>query len=287
MIARLLYRSRVKKTQMTDNQAIEVVQPTVKDGVEFYVSNNGSSSGLSIRGLARLCGVDESSVRALLNALDGAGKSYPKQLEFLHGKVFSCGVTGSNGAKIVTSEAASAIIEYYAFESKAKSESALIAYRQFAKLGIDRWIKDITGYQEPVKQIGSSEMSVVLSLLGDIQKDFKELKRDVKGYHSVAVLYPLVDDLKDAIAVNSLPSSELFTITEWAEQKGISLDKSTTAKLAQAVSLAYKALTGGYAPQVTKYYPNGKARFNKCRAYKIEHFELIQQCYEQLENLPN
>jgi hypothetical protein len=40
-----------------------------------------------------------------------------------------------------------AMTEYYAFESPYKTETALFTYRKFAKMGIERWIQDITGWK--------------------------------------------------------------------------------------------------------------------------------------------
>ncbi len=61
------------------------------------------------------------------NKIGSAEQTVPKQLECLRGNVFECGVNGTNGAKIITAQACAAIIEYYAFESKAKSELAKTA----------------------------------------------------------------------------------------------------------------------------------------------------------------
>ncbi|MBE9029758.1 hypothetical protein IQ266_08465 [filamentous cyanobacterium LEGE 11480] len=42
-----------------------------------------------------------------------------------------------------------ALLEYYAYESHRKTPEALFAFRKFAKMGIDRWIQDITGWVDP------------------------------------------------------------------------------------------------------------------------------------------
>jgi hypothetical protein len=54
---------------------------------------------------------------------------------------------------LVWAEDAAAVIEYYAFESRAKTEKALFTYRKFAKMGIERWIQGITGWQPPQIEI--------------------------------------------------------------------------------------------------------------------------------------
>lgn len=41
----------------------EKVDPTIKDGIEFYVSLDGKQCGMSHHGLARLCGVASSTLR--------------------------------------------------------------------------------------------------------------------------------------------------------------------------------------------------------------------------------
>ena len=112
---------------------------------------------MSQNALARLCGVTERAlfadgrIVAKLSQEDTRTKDAPECLKEHQGKVFETELKGDSGqgvlANIVNSDAAAAIIEYYAYESKAANETAKKSFRAFAKLGIERWIKDLTGYK--------------------------------------------------------------------------------------------------------------------------------------------
>ena len=44
------------------------------DGIEFYVSNDGIQTGLSLRGISKLCGISHSSIADLITNLAVEGK---------------------------------------------------------------------------------------------------------------------------------------------------------------------------------------------------------------------
>ncbi|TFI52076.1 hypothetical protein BLD44_023160 [Mastigocladus laminosus UU774] len=120
-------------------------------GIEFYVSNDGKSSGMSQLGLARLCGVDVASLRTkTLNVFADGAKTASEALKPILDKNIWVDHPAPNNAKIVSPEACACIIEYYVFESKARSQQALEAYRQFAKVGIHTWILHTTGFTSTV-----------------------------------------------------------------------------------------------------------------------------------------
>jgi hypothetical protein len=70
----------------------EMVRPVIEDGIEFYVSKDGSIRGISQLGSAKLCGIAEVSFRDQLKrwfdrASDGSkGEDcLPLELEHLRG----------------------------------------------------------------------------------------------------------------------------------------------------------------------------------------------------------
>jgi DNA-binding XRE family transcriptional regulator len=96
------------------------VSPQIIDEIEFYVSADGKECGVSKNGLARLCGVARSTIYELLERLDiptvRTSKPIPECLKETVGKVYLKSVISSNGAHIVSSDTASCVIEYYAFD---------------------------------------------------------------------------------------------------------------------------------------------------------------------------
>ena len=61
-----------------------------EDDIELYVTNDGKVTGVSVTGLAKLCGVTRMAISQVTNSLnDPESKKYPKSLEPLLGKVFT------------------------------------------------------------------------------------------------------------------------------------------------------------------------------------------------------
>ena len=87
--------------------SVELVKPQVIDGIEFYVSNDGKSTGVSISGVSRLCGVARQTIQGVMSA----GKLPGKSLEGSDSLGFSTQLEGSDGAKIINSEAVVKIID--------------------------------------------------------------------------------------------------------------------------------------------------------------------------------
>jgi hypothetical protein len=123
---------------------------TEKEGVEFFTVLLTGKSGMSISGLGRLCNVDEKSIRDLLKKISVRSSRLSKCLQHLQGRDFEFGLRGDKNARLVCSDFCASILEYYAFESRRKTEEALFAHRKFAKMGIEAWIQGITGWQPPI-----------------------------------------------------------------------------------------------------------------------------------------
>jgi hypothetical protein len=77
------------------------IKSQLVDGIELYA--NDAESGMSQRGLARFCGVDEKAIRDLLNSMV-RGKTPSESLNRSAGQDLYCGVEGENNAKIIRSE---------------------------------------------------------------------------------------------------------------------------------------------------------------------------------------
>jgi hypothetical protein len=116
-----------------------------EDGVEFYTLKSNGASGMSIVGLARLCDINDKTLAQLLNNI-ARGLVQSKQLKRFVGQDLFLGVKAYKGARIIRAEVCSAIIRYYAFESKVKTKTAQYSYNKFADMGMERWIQDVTGW---------------------------------------------------------------------------------------------------------------------------------------------
>ena len=122
-----------------------------RDGVEFFTIDETGESGMSESGLAHLCGIAKSSLHEFVSNRS-FGWEQEKELNPRFRKVIGCSVKLAKDArpgqnsniKILSSTVCARVIEHYAFESKHKTEQALVAYRKFAELGINTWIQGIT-----------------------------------------------------------------------------------------------------------------------------------------------
>jgi hypothetical protein len=136
-----------------------------QDGIEFFTESQTGACKMSEAGMARLCNITHQSMNQRIRyAL--AGKTASESLNQFAGKYLPQQVTLKfDGYPIVVnlyeSDFCAAVIEYYAFESRHKTAEALFAYRKFAKMGIERWIQGITGWEPPMPAIELTEEAVI------------------------------------------------------------------------------------------------------------------------------
>ncbi len=260
---------------------IELVKPSVVDGVEFYVSKSGDESGVSQNGLARLCGVSSGTMSGFISALEND----PNRLKLNGHGIFSARMSGENGgnsAKIINSETAVKIIEYYAFESRAKSEVAMFSFRKFAKMGFDSWVKSITGYAQ------SQDTQSVLSAIQQVLQQLTEMKVEVKEYRDIrgvtTTVYVNLDQmLTDLPKQKSLPSKDLTTVKEWLQMKGITLEVNKLKSFGRQVSDTYKS-TVGRKPSHKISYIDGRWK-NIGKGYPVDVFPMIEMVWREFSQM--
>ncbi len=108
---------------------------------EFTINSDGSTV-TSIRGAARLAGVNEKALRYQFST---AEKSAPKLAQKLMEHGFNPAEFSRNG---ITEVALSVILEFYSFDAGARcTEQARFVYRAFASIGIRVWLQEQLDYQ--------------------------------------------------------------------------------------------------------------------------------------------
>ena len=122
-----------------------------RDGVEFFTIDETGESGMSESGLARLCGVSPVGIHKFVsNSLitwdqeKELNPAFRKTIAFKPKQALDFKPGQNSNIKILSATVCARTIEHYAFESKHKTEQALVAYRKFAELGINTWIQGIT-----------------------------------------------------------------------------------------------------------------------------------------------
>lgn len=119
---------------------------------EFTIDEQGRAFA-SRRAIARLAGVDESTVRGLLAAL-GAGKPPSKILENFTGQ-------GFEGAGKLPDILVSAVIQHYAFKGK---EQAQFVATTFAAVGFRAWVQSELGWQKPQTPVSAFELLAQMAM---------------------------------------------------------------------------------------------------------------------------
>jgi len=271
---------------------IQMVQKEV-DGIEFYISDDAKLTGLGINGLARLCGVNLYAMqKLLLQVNEPTNRELPKNLQPFTGKVFELleSTTNKDNAKVISSELCAAVVEYYAFDSKAANDTAKFSFRKFASKGINSWIKEITGYNE--SQIPESKE--IISILREVLLEVSELKQISKEYKNLrgktVRIFPALDKTLEELAVEEecLPEAkpQNYTLTEWVNlsKSGITLDKSTRHRFALLVSETYKSVTGNEPKKEHRQDKITKKRNNSVSVYSYTEFPILQLSWNKLFN---
>lgn len=282
-------------TSVLDKPAIEYVNPVEHNGVKFYVSNDGKSVGLSQSGIARLVGgVSESSVRGILTALSANPKDrnlpLASALTPFEGQNPYLNISSRQQERVVRADIAAAIIEYYAFECRKPKEHAQQAFRQFAKIGIEAWIKSVTGYQEsheltPDAQASTNEL--LMALVSEMREVKQELNKSA-GYRTAAQSMPglvmLTDSYKPEAehsqAYTKAQPEELYTLTEWLELSGYKLNLSEKHLLITNVKGFYESMHLAPPTQVQRRDINNMLK-SAVAGYPRDKFPVLEAAYTQ------
>jgi hypothetical protein len=125
---------------MTVPKVLRVMQ----DGIEFFTVAESGECAVSVRGLARMCGVRLQEIQRDLGLDHKTGN---KRLECLDGlELFTTTsiVRSGKAIKPIRSQVAVKIVKHCAVSRK-KSE-ALEALAAFAEIGFDSYVQAVTGY---------------------------------------------------------------------------------------------------------------------------------------------
>lgn len=251
-----------------------IVKPIVVDGIEFYVSPTGEA-GMSLSGVGRLCGVDPSNVRRLMerrkNSLASDGGKTAESLDSLDDSVWLSpylDFRGDRNARVIRDDVCAVIVEYFAYDSEWATDKAKYSYRKFARLGIRAWIHQVTGYAQ-ANDLGklAETMSLLLKEVQDLRVETREYKAirkqtETRNFHG---LNDLINDLAEADDdVKALPGGDdqgYFTVTEWLSTRGITLDKSRLHRFAAMAAYTYRTMKQEDPPIV--YRKSTQASRNK------------------------
>ena len=267
--------------------SIEIVKPVIaENGIEFYVSSDGSQAGVSISGLARLCGIKRASLGDILG---GAGKTMPESLKHLQDNIFTPQFDGVNGAKIISSHAATQIIKYYAYESKAANDTAKFSLNKFLDIGFVSWVKQVTGFSV------NDNNHMLTKTLNELYNNINILTAEMREWRTVRRVADdhmegvniLIEEINKNEEFNQ-PESDgrTYTIAEWlAEYKGVTnLPIGESIKIGRSVAQTYKSLRQYKPQQVRRMYKSRKKNYMMPKVtagYTQEDFPILEVAYNE------
>jgi hypothetical protein len=267
------------------------IKPQMVDGIELYATD--FECGMSQAGLARFCGVTHQTIGALLASI-AAGKVASKYLERFAGQDLYLQAEFEKGAKIIRSEVCSAICKYYAIESRVKNETAVYSLCKFSDLGMDSWIRDVTGHSlKPA--LNPHEIALRLSMeLIEVQKqlnasqarliaaaeDNKIKTAFINQGEGIAMMYEGFDedDHEFPREFDYAGEEKLYTIKEYLSLvQEVNLDtipRGTLTGYGRKVAETFKSHNIELPPEIQP------KRGGKCRAYRKRDFPMLAAAWE-------
>jgi hypothetical protein len=267
------------------------IKPQIVDGIELYATD--FECGMSQAGLARFCGVGETTIRDLLSSM-ARGKTPSDLLNLFAGEDLHLAVSGEQNAKIIRADVCAAICQYYAFESKAKNETARFSLQKFSSRGISSWIRDVTGHsQKPA--LNPHEIALQLSM------ELIEVQRQLNASQAQLIAAQETDKIKSAFISqgegmammferfdeddHEFPrefdyagEEKLYTIKEYLSLvQEVNLDtipRGTLTGYGRKVAETFKSHNIELPPEIQP------KRGGKCRAYRKRDFPMLAAAWE-------
>jgi len=267
--------------------SIEIIKPVIVNNVEFYISSNGMQSGISQSGLSRLCGISETAIRNIIN--QPRSKTPSKVLESFVGNIFHLELGSDQGAKIITTEAATEIVFYYAFDSKMANDMAKFSAREFAKQGMHNWIKQVTGFS------ATNNNQALTTTLNELYHNVNILTQEMREWRTVRRVADasmeginiLIEEInRSEEHKEPVINTRTYTLVEWLEEeKGIAgMSHGNKTKLGRATSETYKSLRQYKPSRTTRMVRSRRTNCwtpNKTNGYTQDDFPILEVAYNE------
>jgi hypothetical protein len=204
------------------------IKPQIIDGVEFYVSLDGKSSGMSQRGLCRFGSIPRTSLYTIITnptapfwASKWAKGIASSDLDWLQ---------DSGNAQVISSKACSALVGYFGFEKG--NLLAEEAYHRFAAAGMHAFILVATGFKavNPVDSLTGFE---AVKQLARLYLNIDENVKNKPGLASILEEYSNTN-------YSGLPAEKIL-LKDYLLSKKVVLDRSEMIRVSGVVAATYKA----------------------------------------------
>lgn len=262
------------------------------EGVEFYTINSTGKSGMSQRGLARFVGISHGTLRGIIDNVVG-GSCTIESLKGFTSKTLhlqlprGCDTSSVNNAVILTAEFCAAVIEHYAFDSKAKSEKALFAFRKFAAIGIEAFIQKANGWQPDQPRQLSDNAKKTLAKLKASGKPEYWLNEKAQGIlehnqtHDLLIEHGCGAPGQRRAINNVLVGDNIGTPKEIRKQRGLSPNANSTEAYSQAELAARNFTHIQFRNRVEVQNSQG---FAKCKEDAKIAAAIVQDAIQRIAN---
>jgi hypothetical protein len=284
---------------MSDLKNIAPIKPVMSDeGIELYATDD--ECGMSQKGVGRFVGVNESSVRTLIESIQ-RGTTTSECLKPFIGLDLFLAVEGFKGAKIIKAEVCAAICEYYAFECKNPTDFAKISFRKFSKLGIETWIRIATGHtQSSIKQLTPEQLTIelfqqlrikdeeIIRLQKEQMVQLEKINYKEKYISKATINAPGLSAILDAaqgvedeqLLLASADSLTNYTLAEWIEYKKFPIPDKMYRQLRLKVAGLFESLRH-HSPK--KEYRTTKNGNNvQSLVYQEQDFHYLENAFTQV-----
>lgn len=266
---------------MSDKHDMMPINKDGFDGITFYASADGTVTGMSVNGLAELCGVRENTLRSKVNQMvrnkqdeNPPEPSGSEDLSFAPEDVVQANFK-NKPINVISSEKCTEVLYYYAFESEQVSdavrERSRHAFKTFAKKGMHNWILESVSMAE---RDDSMLSATVLEMLTTLHEEMKDLKKETvelrtirsKTKTNLIGLDELLDDLAENSETNNpmlLPTEDgMLSLEGWLLQEGYTLTSTRFRSLAKLVAANYKTMYKKDPERRHFRMPDGSTKYN-------------------------
>lgn len=260
---------------MTSNLTIN---KEVRNGVEYWVSDDASRVGMSLSGLAVMCPVALSSIAKLVNDYSNNAPLPSESLEALRSEGLAITEVaqerGGKPVKFIPAELCAAIVEYFALDNKRINEDVRskcqTTLRLFNRVGVKMYILNQVGYKviSPDQKSDSDRLDFIIS-------EMREMKELTKRYVNIKEATKTKPGLEHILNTYErgylLTDGKYFSLKTWLEAKGLDLTRSERISLGMAVHATFKTHGKQQAPV-----------YQKVRMYTAEDVPLLEAALKNI-----
>jgi hypothetical protein len=253
--------------------------PITVNGLEYYITADGTQSGMSLSALSRMCGVANHTIARTIERVKTAGQiTQYNSLKPLQGKDIWLDSPALNNARVLKSEYCACVISYFATEYVKPTVEAREVLTKFAAVGLHVFILNETGFKLPSAMTQSDA--------------FEQMVTMARSFHTLEVSTEQMPGLKAinhslATPVKRPRHPEMLTLAEYLLTKDIILGRSEMSKLSNIVAATYKAHRQHepISKQVAYISPTGKKACGITNIYAAEDFPIIDSTLKHLNIL--